>query len=212
MIVWGGGSNTGGVYDPGTNSWSATSTVGAPSARSGQTAVWTGTRMLVFGGNNFDSSGGSYDPVTNTWTALSLTDAPSGRLGHSAVWTGTRMIIWGGSDATGTSLNTGAVYSPVTDSWTATTLTGAPAHRSLHSAIWTGSRMVIWGGFTPISFSSSNTGARYDPIANSWTATSVVAATPTAREHHGTIWTGTKMVIFGGTTAGTPFGVGGIYQ
>ena len=48
MIVWGGGTefpnvfNTGGRYDPATDSWRPTSTLNAPSARSGHTAVWTG--------------------------------------------------------------------------------------------------------------------------------------------------------------------------
>ena len=59
MIVWGGYSgtqdrflNTGGRYDPGTNHWSATSTVNAPSPREvsqATGAVWTGTEMIVWG-------------------------------------------------------------------------------------------------------------------------------------------------------------------
>ena len=50
MIIWGGSPdggntylNTGGRYDPSTDSWTATSTASAPSARGGHTAVWTGT-------------------------------------------------------------------------------------------------------------------------------------------------------------------------
>ena len=55
MNVWGGfvdGSvlNTGGRYDPATNSWMATSMTNAPSARFGHTAVWTGSEMIVWGG------------------------------------------------------------------------------------------------------------------------------------------------------------------
>ena len=58
MIVWGGRSNssnnsnlsTGGRYDPGTDSWTATNTTNAPEARSGHTAVWTGSEMIVWGG------------------------------------------------------------------------------------------------------------------------------------------------------------------
>jgi len=46
MIVWGGGDgtsnfNNGGRYDPGTNSWTATSNANAPHARGGNTAIWT---------------------------------------------------------------------------------------------------------------------------------------------------------------------------
>ena len=58
MIVWGGGPglntyyNTGGRYNPGTDSWTATSTTGAPTGRAYHTAVWSGSEMIVWGGNN----------------------------------------------------------------------------------------------------------------------------------------------------------------
>jgi N-acetylneuraminic acid mutarotase len=105
MIVWGGvGSvspyylNDGGQYDPVANTWTATTTAGAPSVRAYHTAVWTGSRMIVWGGYNsvLLNDGGQYDPVVNTWTATTTTGAPSGRDAHTAVWTGSRMIVWGG--------------------------------------------------------------------------------------------------------------------
>ena len=58
MIVWGGygnGSsylNDGGRYNPAGNSWTATSTTGAPAAAREHTAVWTGSEMIVWGGFN----------------------------------------------------------------------------------------------------------------------------------------------------------------
>ena len=42
--------NTGGRYNPSTDSWTATSTINAPTARDYHTAVWTGTEMIVWGG------------------------------------------------------------------------------------------------------------------------------------------------------------------
>ena len=53
MIVWGGANgslNTGGRYNPSTDSWTATSMTNAPSARADHTAVWTGSEMIVWGG------------------------------------------------------------------------------------------------------------------------------------------------------------------
>ena len=54
MIVWGGlwlrRFNSGGRYNPSTDSWTATSTTNAPTARYGHTAVWTGSEMIVWGG------------------------------------------------------------------------------------------------------------------------------------------------------------------
>src|SRR5881398_1254150 len=105
MIIWGGQVDnttfrTGGRYNPSTDSWTATTTVNAPSARSGHSLVWTGNEMIVWGGNA-DNTGGRYNPGTNIWTATSTTNAPSGRGNHTAVWTGSEMIIWGGVDAFG---------------------------------------------------------------------------------------------------------------
>src|SRR4029077_731093 len=67
MIVWGGNVtfsdqvNTGGRYNPGTDSGTATSTTNAPTARSEHSAVWTDSEMIVWGGsdhNLFNTGGG----------------------------------------------------------------------------------------------------------------------------------------------------------
>ena len=85
MIVWGGLNNnndlnTGGRYNPDTNSWTATSTTNAPTGRYGHTAVWTGNQMIVWGGVSNESlvsnTGGRYNPNTNSWTATSTSNAP----------------------------------------------------------------------------------------------------------------------------------------
>ena len=67
MIVWGGvdvdfaALNTGGRYDPFTNTWAATSTgTGVPSGRTRHLAVWTGNEMIVWSGVPIASTGGLY--------------------------------------------------------------------------------------------------------------------------------------------------------
>jgi N-acetylneuraminic acid mutarotase len=208
MIVWGGESsggifflNTGGRYDPGTDSWMATSTTSAPEGRSNHTAVWTGSEMIVWGGYKGSSTGintgGRYDPTTDNWTATSLTNAPDPRFDHTAVWSGSEMIAWGGYAGCCGFVNTGGRYSAGTDSWTATTTTSAPTGRYQHTAVWTGSEMIIWGGFGQVF---SNVGGRYDPDTDSWTATSNTNA-PTARLTHTAVWTGSKMILWGGQVA-----------
>ena len=102
MIIWGGtdnvtGFNTGGSYNPATDVWTATSTTNTPSARSQHSAVWTGSEMIVWGGDGPFDTGGRYDPAADTWTATSTVNAPSGRWLHTAVWTGDEMIVWGGA-------------------------------------------------------------------------------------------------------------------
>jgi hypothetical protein len=97
--------------------WTATSTMNAPSARWGHTAVWAGSKMIVWGGTSDGdppvdmNTGGVYDPVTDTWTATSTVNAPSARGWHTAVWTGSTMILWGGSSGLPFAFNTGGVYS-----------------------------------------------------------------------------------------------------
>jgi N-acetylneuraminic acid mutarotase len=209
MIVWGGdrsldgGSlDSGGRYDPVIDSWSATSTLGAPAPRRGHTAVWTGDRMLIWGGSDTSQggstlldSGGSYNPWTDSWTPTSAIGAPSPRHWHTAIWTGTRMVVWGGLTASGAT-DSGGRYDPAVDAWTPTSLFAAPLARSFHTAIWTGTRMLVWGGHST-NLLSLNTGGRYDPATNSWTATSTTGA-PFPRGEHTAVWTGSRMIVWGG--------------
>ena len=48
--------------------------------------------------------------------------------------------------------------------------------------------------------STLNDGARYNPATNSWTALSRTGA-PAARYYHTAVWTGSEMIVWGGTTA-----------
>src|SRR5437879_7403774 len=105
MINWGGTQgcvvylNTGGRYNPSTDSWTATSLTNAPAARDYHTAVWTGSEMIVWGGfsgSSYLNTGGRYNPGTDSWTATSITNAPAGRDYHTAGCTGGDMTLWGG--------------------------------------------------------------------------------------------------------------------
>ena len=220
MIVWGGltgtisfenETNTGGRYNPSTNTWIATSITNAPTARSGHTAVWTGSEMIVWGGFEHvatSNTGGRYDPGTNTWTATSTTNAPPARDGHTAVWTGSEMIVWGGYTDINVPLITGGRYNPSTNSWIATGTTNAPPARYYHTAVWTGSEMIVWGGYVSIPGRppATNTGGKYNPGTNSWRATSRFN-TPFSQGSHTAVWTGSEMIIYGGSVS-----PGGRYQ
>jgi N-acetylneuraminic acid mutarotase len=206
MIVWGdiNFSNTGGRYNPSTDSWAATSTVNAPHGWSFHTAVWTGTEMIVWARGSSFNGGGRYNPSTDTWIATSAVNMPSYREGYTAVWTGSEMIVWGGDGDSG-DLNTGGRYNPRTDSWRRTSTTNAPGGRRRHTAVWTGKEMIIWGG------SGGNTGGRYNPATNSWTATSTTNA-PAVKYLHTAVWTGNEMIIWGGSDGYTLFNIGGRYD
>jgi hypothetical protein len=217
MIIWGGQEgaawlNTGGRYTPATGTWSATSTgTNVPSARSGHSAVWTGTTMIVWGNTDaIVGTGGRYNPAADTWLTTSTgANAPARRYNHTAVWSGSEMIVWGGGFET--ELNTGGRYNPNTDTWLQTsTGENLPSPRGRHRAVWTGTEMIVWGGFTG-AFNSVNTGGRYNPLSNTWLPTSVGANVPSARYGHTLVWTGTEMIVWGGS--GTTFlGTGGRYD
>lgn len=202
-------TNTGGRYDPVTDSWTSMTVIGAPSARNIHSAVWTGEEMLIWGGSanccGPDAAlpaGGKYDPVMNTWAPMSSVGAPLGHFKHSFLWTGSEMIIWGGRgiDPLGPWIysNEGGRYSPTSDTWTSMQTVDAPSARFDARFVWTGGEMIVWGGFDG---SRLNTGSRYNPTMNSWIPTTQVDA-PSARNAHVAVWTGSEMIIWGGFDGG----------
>ena len=230
MIVWGGNGgipqsqnagspllNDGGSYNPVTDTWTAIpsrSNPFPPIFRIEHTAIWTGTEMIVWGGNNGSvalSDGGRYNPVTKAWTAITRTGAPISRYNHTAVWTGSEMIIWGG-EGNSSYFNDGGRYNPASDSWTTVSSNAAPSVRMSHTAVWTGNEMIVWGG---VYNSALNDGGRYNAATDSWTSVSVTNV-PVARSQHTAIWSGSEMIVWGGYTGintvdGIYLGNGGRY-
>jgi len=174
--------------------WFAISMMNAPSAVSNHSAIWTGAEMIIWGGGG-NNTGYRYNPLTDSWTPTSTgSNCPSGRGAQSAVWTGTEMIIWGGW----TYDSTGGRYKPSTNSWIATPTVNAPSYREQFTGIWTGTEMIIWGGaLYDGSWTFFNSGAKYNPLSNTWTATSLVNA-PSARGWHTAVWADTEMIVWGG--------------
>jgi len=68
---------------------------------------------------------------------------------------------------------------------------------------------IVWAGFN--GSSNLNTGGRYDPTANSWTATSTTNA-PEARYDHSAVWNGSEMIVWGGFDGFSYFNTGGRYN
>jgi N-acetylneuraminic acid mutarotase len=148
--------------------------------------------------------------LDDTWTATS--GPPDPRDSHTAVWTGNEMITWGGETRNFHPLNTGARYSPATDTWIPTNVTNAPSARVYHTAIWTGSEMIVWGGYSPEGGGDANTGGRYNPDTDTWTAMSTTNA-PSGRQSHTAVWAGSEMIVWGGyDTSGFVVNTGGRYN
>jgi hypothetical protein len=176
-----------------------------PERRTGNTAVWTGNEMIIWGGgrqSQWLGDGARYNLDSDIWTTLPSANAPSGRWFHVAVWTGKEMLVWGGraSFSPINNFNTGARYNPVTDTWTPMSTFRAPSPRSQLMAVWTGKEMIVWGG-TGDGWNELNDGGRYNPETDTWTPISTVSA-PSGRLEHTAVWTGTEMIVFGGLTIG----------
>jgi len=213
MVVWGGWDgvggtvfDTGGRYNPGTNTWQLTSTTSAPSARQDALAAWSSPYVVVYGGNAPGALGGRYDPVGNAWYGVATLNAPPSPQAGAMAVVGNRVMVWGGHTPSGAGyFNTGGLYDASTDVWSLTTTTNAPSARQNHSLVWTGSKAIVWGGYS--GSAQEATGAQYDPLLDSWQALPTSNA-PSARSGHSGVWTGSQMVIWGGADI-VPLNTGG---
>ncbi|MEZ4312747.1 MAG: hypothetical protein R3F14_32385, partial [Polyangiaceae bacterium] len=170
------------------DAWEPTAKVGAPAPRAYHVAVWTGSMMIVWGGEGSEvfGNGAMYDPDKRTWTAMSNSNAPSPRSFATAVWNGTEMIVWGGRGPGGVPLDDGGKFNPTTNSWS-NVATGGPSARYQHTAIWTDNqtqRMIVWGGYD--GGAELSTGG-YLTSGNAWLEVNPLGP-PTERRLHTAVW------------------------
>ena len=174
-------------YDMAANTWRIAAP--PPRAEIGPVVVWTGSRLLVWGGyGNQDPfpalrTGSSYDPVADAWTAI-----PSSPVTPRAttVWTGTELLSWGGPVG-------GVGYNPRTRVWRS--LPWAPfAVTGNEPAVWTGRELFAWS-------STARKAAAYDPATNRWRSIPVGPAAPTFANL--LAWTGRAVLALGGWPRGT---------
>lgn len=219
FIVWGGvagGSSildSGSKYDPAADSWVATAGTDAPIARHGHEAVWAGDRMFIWGGfdgNQWVPFGGQYIPEHQRW--LPVPKSPLlAREDHAMLWVGNRVAIWGGRHATG-QLGDGALFDPIGNRWTPISPMGAPSARSGMTAVWTGDDMIVWGGREQRA--ELGDGARLSIVNGNPTTWRPVGrgGAPRPRQGHTAVWTGTRMLIWGGISLQEFLDDGGSYD
>ncbi len=218
VVIFGGSTDLeprsdGAAYNFTTDSWRHIDAGVAPVSlwgRSDHTAVWTGTEMIVFGGQNGMKplgDGARYDTASDTWTALPSAVAPSPRTGHTAVWTGTQMIIFGGEDDDGP-LDDGKRYDAATDTWMP--MRSGPFAVTRHSAIFSNDEMIVFGGLDagggPVGL-----GFRYNPVTDILLPLPTPMA-PSPRSDHSAVWTGGKMLVWAGADENGPVSGGASYE
>jgi ankyrin repeat protein len=188
-------------------------------------AVWTGTDMVVFGGEGMGTSfddGARYCLAEDTWALLPQKGAPSSRTGHAMLWTGKEVIVWGGFGGrwgNDTNHHDGARYNPSADTWKPVSTRNAPEARFDFSALWTGREMLVWGGYTDSrsryqgahADAHLNTGGRYDPASDAWRTITSQGA-PSRRAFNTAVWTGKEMLVWGGCNTSKVLNDGGRYN
>jgi hypothetical protein len=167
--------------------WS-TIPAGPLSARAEQSTLWTGSDMLIWGGQSLSTQvecpcethslndGSFYDPKSSQWTTMPPSPL-SAREDAASVWTGHLALFWGGQTASTYSsspLSNGASYNPSTNRWEL--LPKSPlTPRSGVTALWTGTVAIFIGGQGPPSTTPQSTfngteidGATYNPTTRKW--------------------------------------------
>jgi hypothetical protein len=207
--------------------WS-TVPAGPLSARSGQSALWTGSAMLIWGGQSVSNQvvcpcethslndGVRYDPKSNLWTTMSPSPL-SPREGSASVWTGHLALFWGGQSASTYSVSppssNGASYNPSTNRWAL--LPKSPlSPRVGATALWTGTEAIVIGGqgspsSTSRSFSNGTEtdGATYNPTTRKWSRLPALPASGLGTPYSITVaWTGHELIAWATFQATTSTG------
>ena len=136
--------------------------------RTGHDVVWTGTELLVWGGQGSGgyASGARYDPVLGTWRAMSAEGAPSSRRHSFIFWTGTEMGVLFGEDPP-SDLWDGGLYDPTSDSWRP-----IPAHTAATGRVILHPRDAFWAGTEFVLAGTSVQGVpvseAFDPATGTW--------------------------------------------
>ncbi len=196
VVLWGGASydNTGrlqpagddgAVYDAATDTWKVIDSAPIAGRRSAK-AVWTGSRVVIWGGIDDQGQGlhdgALFNPSSGAWTKMADAPAEVSAVGSAAVWTGTEMLVWGGPAG-----SKGAAFDPKSEQWRL--LPEAPiASRPIDNATWTDTELIVW---------SNGDGAAFNPVLDKWRA---MAPSPLKSAQPKSVWTGSAgdVVFLGG--------------
>jgi hypothetical protein len=181
-----------------------------PERRDGAALIWTGSRVLAWGGCNPDvehdcaptTDGFGFDPIAHSWSILP--PAPrSGAYSHG---------VWTGDEALFVDRDGGVAYDPASAAWRTISAPPPPRrHAAVH--VWTGAELIVWGGGRAPR-AKPRQGVAYDPATRSWRR---IADAPIGLNLASGMWTGEEVLVFGSlldrrNRAATKFSVGAAYN
>jgi hypothetical protein len=166
--------------------------------------VWTGDRLLVWGGLTSDdvtATGGGYDPATNEWASTRIAEGGVGRDGLWSgwfVWVAERLFVGGGANVNSAS------YDPVSGSWGGGCSGPEVVEGGFYrSATATDDGFVVWGG----TVGGEILGGLLCIVTATGTFQATALAPTYQRERHSSVWSGTELLVYGGIPG--PVGVSG---
>ncbi|MEO8697450.1 MAG: hypothetical protein ABI658_28370 [Acidimicrobiales bacterium] len=166
----------------------------SPNAARGPSAVWSGQVLYAW----FGTAAGAYTPSTDVWSTLPTPNL-STRTDAIVAWTASMLVVWGGPDANG------ARFDPTSGAWRAVAAAPITSRTRTWSAFAASDReLYVWGGANADG-SVTAEGAAYDPVADRWRL--LPAAPIEGRSSASAVWSGSELILWGGTT--TPAGNAG---
>jgi hypothetical protein len=178
----------------------------APQRIGAHSAIWTGEKMVIWGGyagtsdasRSITNTGGIYSLRDDSWEPTVQTGAPSARASHQAVWTGSKMIILsGGGVSSSIDLrSTGGSYDIEKGTWVNYT-NELLVERTGHKAIWNGEEILLVGGKSTRLRTYFGEVFAFNPATQRWRILGS-SVTPSARSNPSIIWTGSSAIVWGG--------------
>jgi N-acetylneuraminic acid mutarotase len=167
----------------------------------GGITVWTGREAIGWGGGccgDAFASGAAYNPTTDSYRRLSRSPlAPSQR--PVGAWNGHELLLFvSGDDPEGkpwpARFARGAAYNPATNSWRRLAPLPNTGPRFASSAVWDGHEVLV-----PAVGAGARLTYAYSPATDKWR---LLAPLPSGRVGSTAVWTGTRLVLWGGSGAG----------
>ncbi|MDQ3098811.1 MAG: hypothetical protein M3Q44_03625 [bacterium] len=169
------------------------------------TALLDGRILVTAGNNSSDSTQSSaeiYDPVTNTFSALA-TSLVTRRMAHSIVTLNDgRVLISGGTQDYGNALSNSEIYDPNTNTFATTANMTTGRAGFIMVKLNTGKVLALGGCTNGTCGGTVSTAELFDPLLNTWTATT--GSMSLARGEVGSVLMETgEVMIAGGYTSST---------
>jgi len=216
------GNPTAGVelFDPVSKRFSRAASLGT--ARSGHTATLLASGKVLVAGGNAGGTAEIYDAASNSWTVAA--PLKYHRYDHAAVLiAGGKVLVTGGNPypligigphGSAPAQFPAEVYDPASDVWSVTAKPAFDRPEYPTATLLRDGRVVVVGGqymYNSLD-EASETSEIYDPISNTWSATTPETRAGARQYHTATLLADGRVLVAGGFRDGKPIAWSGLYD